>query len=393
MALLVRGGDVYTPGRLILDGAVLIQESRIASVGPWEEVRRQASEPEVEEVDARGHIVAPGLIDLQVNGAGGRLLTDEPTVDALKAMSAALAPFGCTAFLPTIISTTAGRTLEALRAVKRAMAERLPGAVVLGCHVEGPFINPTQAGVHDQRFIRPPSRKELSHWLEVVGSSLRLLTLAPELPGAREVVEEAHAHGVAVAVGHSAAGYTELVAAQEWGVGLATHLFNAMVEMTGREPGTAGAALALENFSVSLIADGLHVHPAMLKLAVRTKGAERVVLVSDAMPPVGTEMADFPLYDMRISVQDGRCLTPEGRLAGSVLTMNRAVENMRRLAEVSLVNAFAMATINPARAIAVEGSKGTLEEGKDADLLVCDQDLNVLLTVIEGRIVHRSPEL
>jgi N-acetylglucosamine-6-phosphate deacetylase len=219
------------------------------------------------------------------------------------------------------------------------------------------------------------------------------LTLAPELPGAQEVVEEARARGVAVAVGHSSASYGELAEAQEWGVDLVTHLFNAMGGMTSREPGTSGAALALEGLSVSLIADGLHVHPAMLKLAVQAKGAERVVLVSDAMPPVGTGLTDFPLYDMRISVQDGRCLTPEGRLAGSVLTMSRAVENMRRLAEVSLGDALAMATVNPARVIGVAGRKGSLEEGKDADLLVCDQDLNPLLTMVEGRIVYRSPEL
>ena len=391
MALLIHGGDVYTPGRLIRDGAVLIREGRIAAVGPWEEVRHQAAD--AEEMDARGRIVAPGLIDLQVNGAGGRLLTAEPTVETLGAMSAALAPFGCTAFLPTVISTTADGVLEALRAVKQARTEALPGASVLGCHVEGPFINPEQAGVHHQGFIRPPSREELSRWLEVADGSLRLLTLAPELPGAREIVEGACAGGVAVAVGHSAASYAELAAAQEWGVGLATHLFNAMGGMSSREPGTSGAALALEGLSVSLIADGFHVHPAMLKLAVRAKGAEGVVLVSDAMPPVGTGLTDFPLYDMRISVQDGRCLTPEGRLAGSVLTMDRAVANIQRLAEVSLADALAMATVNPARIIGVAGRKGGLEEGKDADLLVCDQDLNPLLTMVEGRIVFRSPEL
>ena len=393
MGILLYGANIYTPHQVIPDGAILVDGSHIAAIGPRQELGSYASPGPVEEaIDLQGRIVAPGFIDLQVNGAGGKLLTEEPSPGTVQAMAAALPQFGCTSFLPTIISAPSDSIVEGLRAV--AQASQAPsGARVLGAHLEGPFINPSRAGAHSTEFIRPPSVEEFRRYWESGGGCIKLLTIAPELPGALGVTAEARSHGVTVALGHSEAGYAQVVEAELTGFRFVTHLFNAMGSLESREPGTAGAVLAIDSLSAGLIADGVHVHPASLKLALRAKGSERLVLVTDAMPPVGTDLSEFQLYGMSITVKNGACFTPQGVLAGSVLTMDRAISNMCRLADVSFLEALAMATINPARIVGVDQQKGSLEVGKDADLVVCDGDLRVSMTMVEGNIAYRSPDL
>ena len=371
---------------------MLVRDGRIAAVGPVRDVAPPASEP-VERIDARGGIIAPGFVDLQVNGAAGVLFTDDPTSQAIDTMAAALPQFGCTSFLPTLLSCPDDVTHRALAAAPKASTGLTAGAQALGVHMEGPFLAPDRAGAHDRRLLRPPSTADLDRWLDVSHSALRLLTLAPELPGASEVIREAVRRGVTVAVGHTAATYDDTARAADLGASMVTHLFNATGGLTARGPGAVGAALDLDALSAGIIADGIHLHPATVRVVVKAKGPERTVLVTDAMPPVGAASHEFSLLGRPVTVRDGACRLDDGTLAGSTLTMDRALRNVVEWTGLPLHDALGMATLLPARLIGADARKGSLEVGKDADLVVLDRDLRVRLTLVGGRVVFRSPNV
>ncbi len=388
MRTLIRGGEAYTPDGLVHDAAVLVEGANITFVGPRIQLPSVASVDV--EIDAHGGVVAAGFIDLQVNGAGGRFLTEEPTVDAIFGMARTVARYGCTAFLPTVITSAFQTMLTAVHAVHEAGEQVTDGAHVLGVHLEGPFINPKAAGAHDAAYIRQPSVDDLDALWEASGGSIKLLTLAPEMPGALDLLHAAKRHGIAVAVGHTRADYSEMMEALDGGAGLATHLFNAMGGLTARDPGATGAVLASPEFKASLIADGYHVHPAMIDLAVRTKGVDGLVLVTDAMPPMGTDLTEFTMHGHAITVRDGACFMADGTLAGSMLTMDRAVRNMRDLVDLSVQDALVMASANPAKVVGESEYRGTLADGKAADIVVMDNDLNVTTTIVDGNIVYQD---
>ena len=384
--MLVHGGAVYGPDGIIPDGAVLVEGAIIRAVGPRHDVERlhRDTGASADRLDARGGIIAPGFIDLQINGAGGKLLTEEPEPESVCVMADVLPRFGCTAFLPTIVTSATDRTIDALRAVESARSGECHGATILGAHVEGPFINPVRKGVHPVEYIRPPSPTELCRFVEEGSRHIALLTLAPEMPGASELVEEAVRRGIIVSLGHTEATYGDVTHAVELGAGMATHLFNAMAPLGSREPGTVGAVMRHDRLIAGLIADAVHVHPASLAIAARAKGRDGIALVSDAMSPVGTDVTEFQLNGRRIRVDHGRCTTDDGTLAGSVLTMDAAVRIMHRLAGVALEDAIRMATLNPARAIGIQASKGSLMSGHDADIVVLSPDLEVRATLVAG---------
>ncbi len=391
MTTLIHGGDVITPivpRGLIRDGAVLIDGHRISWIGPAAELSDADSIDR--RIDAGGRIIAPGFIDLQLNGANGRLLTGEPSVETVLAMAQVLPRFGCTSFLPTAITAPPDRLEAAARAVAEARRTEHPGAKVLGLHLEGPFINPERAGAHRRDAILPPSTDLLARFWDASEGSLMVLTLAPEMPGAEEVISAALKMGVTVAIGHTEATPERVARAAELGATLVTHLFNAMSPLTSRTPGTVGGALIDGRLTVSVIADGVHVHPVSLNVTIAHKALGGMVLITDGMPPIGTADPHFVLDGQRIDVRDGACYRPDGVLAGSVLTMNLAVRNMHRLVGVPLEGAILMASLNPARIIGLSERKGSLEPGKDADIVVIDQDVNVWMTLVEGQIRFRA---
>ena len=390
-SLLLHGGDLYTPNTVVRDGALLVRGGRIAAVGPASDVAPPQSS-DVERIDARGGIIVPGFIDLQINGAAGILFTDEPTEEALDAMTAVLPQFGCTSLLPTLLSCSEETTHLALAAAAKACSRPPSGAQVLGVHMEGPFLHPDRVGAHDRTHLRLPSTADLKRWLQSSDGALRLLTLAPELPGAPEVIREAVRGGVAVAVGHTAATYEQTAEAADLGATMVTHLFNATGGLSAREPGTAGAALSLATLAAGIIADGVHLHPATVRTVVRAKGAERVALVTDAMPPVGATAQEFSLLGRRVTVRDGACRLDDGTLAGSVLTMDQALRNVVEWTGLPLQDALGMATLLPARIIGADAFKGSLDVDKDADIVVLDRDLRVLLTIVGGRVVYHAPD-
>ncbi len=343
-------------------------------------------------IDLQGRLLAPGLVDLQVNGGGGVLFNHAPSVDTLRTMAAAHRRFGATGFLPTLISDTQEAMERAVEAAAAAMAEGVPG--VLGIHLEGPFLNPAARGIHAERHLRAPAKRDVE-WLCALPARLNggrvLLTVAPEIVGPKTIRRLADA-GLIVFGGHSAAGYREVRAALDAGLRGFTHLFNAMSPFTSREPGMVGAALEDAASWVGLIADGHHVHPASLAVAVRAKPRGRSLLVTDAMATVGAPGASFDWDGRTVTAADGCCRLPDGALAGSDLDMIAAVRNIARFTGLERFEALRMASAYPAAALGLDGELGAIRPGHRARFIELDDALNVRRSWIDGEVADHTAE-
>jgi N-acetylglucosamine-6-phosphate deacetylase len=354
--------------------AVLIRGGHIVSI-----LRRDAvpSSVPVEELpDAL--LLAPGFIDLQVNGGGDVLFNDAPTPATIQTIAQAHRRFGTTALLPTLISDSPDKMPKALAAVEEAAAVN---PSILGIHLEGPFLSPERAGVHDVRALRRPTAQDVA-LIAAKRKSATLVTLAPEIAG-EDIIEALTGAGIHVALGHSMATYAQTVAAMRAGLTGFTHLFNAMRPLQSREPGPIAAALESPDAWYGLIADGVHVAPAMLQLALR--GAGHPVLVTDAMPPVGGTRQSFRLNDEDIFVRDGRCTTRNGTLAGAALDMATAVRNCVQMLDAPLTSALRFASTHPAQFLGLGHALGRLLPGYRADMVAFDPGgINVVRTWVAG---------
>ncbi|NYF36472.1 N-acetylglucosamine-6-phosphate deacetylase [Stenotrophomonas sp. JAI102] len=360
------------------DVAVVIESGRItALVSDAAPMLGQADE----QVDLGGGWLLPGFIDAQVNGGGGVLFNNSPDVATLRTLAQAHRRFGTTGLLPTLISDDVQVMRAAIAATRQAISEGVPG--VLGIHLEGPYIAPARKGTHDANKFRVPDAAEIA-LAASLDNGVTLLTLAPErvpLESIRALVER----GVVVAAGHTAASYEEARAGLEAGIRGFTHLYNAMSPLTGREPGAVGAALEDRDSWVGIIADGVHVHPASLRVALATKPRGKVMLVTDAMPPVGAEDPSYELYGEVITAVDGVVRNAAGSLAGSALDMATAVRNSVQLLGVSLAEAARMASTYPAQFLNLDDRYGHIAEGHHADLVLLDDALQVRSTWIAGQ--------
>lgn len=360
------------------DLAVVIESGRItALVSDAAPMLGQADE----QVDLGGGWLLPGFIDAQVNGGGGVLFNNSPDVATLRTLAQAHRRFGTTGLLPTLISDDVQVMRAAIAATRQAISEGVPG--VLGIHLEGPYIAPARKGTHDANKFRVPDAAEIA-LAASLDNGVTLLTLAPErvpLESIRALVER----GVVVAAGHTAASYEEARAGLEAGIRGFTHLYNAMSPLTGREPGAVGAALEDRESWVGIIADGVHVHPASLRVALATKPRGKVMLVTDAMPPVGAQDPSYELYGEVITAVDGVVRNAAGSLAGSALDMATAVRNSVQLLGVSLAEAARMASTYPAQFLNLDDRYGHIAEGHHADLVLLDDALQVRSTWIAGQ--------
>jgi N-acetylglucosamine-6-phosphate deacetylase len=354
--------------------AVLLDGARIADVVALADLPRTVST----RVLPKGAWLAPGFIDVQVNGGGDVLFNDQPTVDGIRTIAAAHRKFGTTGLLPTLISDSPEKMRLALDTTSTLIG-REPS--VLGVHLEGPFLSPERPGVHDLHHIRPPGPDDLA-MLTAPRPGTLLVTLAPEVvpPGFIAKLVQA---GVRVSLGHSMASYRQTRAAMEDGLTGFTHLFNAMRPLSSREPGPIAQALESPDAWYGLIVDGVHVDPAMLRLALR--GVGHALLVTDAMPPVGGSRSTFTLRGESITARDGRCVTADGTLAGTVLDMAAAVRNCVRLLGASLPEALRFASTHPAAFLGLDRMLGRLAPGYRADLVAFEPDeMTVLATWVAG---------
>jgi N-acetylglucosamine-6-phosphate deacetylase len=358
------------------DRAVLLEGGRIAAIVPPSDPRIAGARTH----DLHGSYLAPGFIDCQVNGGGGALFNDDPSVATIRTIATAHRRFGTTALLPTLISEDSDMISRAIGAVREALDARVPG--VAGIHVEGPFINDARRGVHDASKIRTLDARDVA-LLSSLGAGRTLVTLAPEMVAAKSIAQLARA-GVILSAGHTDGTFEEVSAALANGVRGVTHLFNAMSPMHHRKPGAAGAALANPDCWCGLIVDGHHVHPAVLKIALAAKRADRFMLVTDAMPSVGAAGESFVLQGRRIRVKDGICVDENGTLAGSAIDMAASVRNCVGMLDLPLERALRMASTYPAQFLGLEGEMGRIAPGYRANLVALDASLRVKSTWIDG---------
>jgi len=389
--MVIINGRVVAPHGILERHCLVIEGGKIKQVAPTSQVLWPE---DAQVIDVHDSFVAPGFVDMHVHGALGRD-TMEGSIESLAQIAKFHASGGTTAMTPTTTTDSAERIDAALDAVAKAMGHDFGGAQILGAHVEGPYISWERGGAQPAQFIREPKPAEYGPWLERDGL-ITQMTLAPELPGALELIDALLEREILPSGGHTAASFDQARAAVERGLCHATHAFNCMSSTLKsgafRSPGALETFLADDRVMVELIADGKHVHPGLMQLAVRAKGVDKICLVTDATAGTGlTEGADFRVGETRAVVRDGVGMIADGSaLAGSVSTLIQMVRNMVELTGVSLTDAVRMASLNPARALGINSRKGSIEPRKDADLVIFSGNFSVEKTLVGGRVEYEA---
>jgi N-acetylglucosamine-6-phosphate deacetylase len=383
--IVIHAGRAFTPFEEITDAVVVIQGSKIFAVGRRGKVDLPRG---AREMSAGGKTVVPGFVDVHIHGAGGHDVM-EGTREALETITATAAARGTTSLVATTVTASEKETRDSVAGIAHFIlntsqfAARELTAEILGIHFEGPFISPARRGVHPAKWIAPPSPELLAKLLEEARGTAQILTLAPELPGALDLISTARRAGLVVSLGHTDATYEQAMAAIEAGASHAAHVFNAMRPFSHRGTGVIGAVLTSPKVSAELIADGVHVDDAAMRMLIGLKTPERVILVSDGMSATGMPDGKYQLGMFEVKVSGGVARNAEGKLAGSTLTLDRALRNMVALG-VPLSSALRMMTSNPARQIGLEARKGVLAPGADADLVFLDDNLEVSGVMTRG---------
>ena len=388
MDYIIAAQRLYTPLQAVERPLVFIADGWIAKVSRRDEEQIPAGAKVVELEDS---ILVPGFIDMHIHGGGGHDVM-EPAAEALPAVEKLLFRHGVTSYFPTTVTASVDLTLAAL--------ERLAGAIEqsehrsrefsgrarpLGIHLEGPFISHKRPGVHPLKDLLPPTLEMFEKFWQAARGHIKVLTIAPELEGAREVITEATRRGVCVSMGHSDADTKAARSGIAAGARHATHTFNAMRPLDHREPGILGEALADGRLTAEIIADGVHVDPLVVKLFLRAKGSDASVLVTDATAATGMPNGKYRLGSLEVDVMDGKC-TSNGKLAGSVLTLDQAIRNVMKFAKWDLQQAVRLATVNPARAVGLPANMGTIHPGAAADMVALGTNGEVRRTIAQGRL-------
>jgi N-acetylglucosamine-6-phosphate deacetylase len=381
MRTLIQNGTLITPHKTLTDSLLVLNEGKI------EALTTIIPDESSQIIDAEDGYIVPGYIDIHVHGANKHDCI-EGTPASLNILGEFFAKHGVTSYYPTTVANPAKTVQVAIDNVAKTPQPK-KGAQHLGVHVEGPYLNLRYRGAQPEEYFRLPNPAEYGKWLE--SEAVKLITLAPELEGAHEMMAALRPHGIEFAIGHSGASYEDALKAIEAGLRQITHTFNGIIPLHHRDPGALAALINDDRVFAQVIADGVHVHPAMVKLLIRAKGIDQTVLITDAMMATGTVDGDYHFAGMHVSVRDGIARTQSGSLAGSTLTMDKAVQNVMQFAGLTPQQAVTMATLSPARAMHIEDRKGQLAAGHDADILILDKDLNVQKTIIAGEIVYERP--
>src|SRR5690242_7963017 len=386
---LIHSARALTPTNEITDAGILIRECVIEAIAPRSSMSLPGGATEIRAPDLTA---VPGFIDIHIHGAGGRDVM-EATSEALGALARKVAEFGTTSVLATTVTASPDDICRAASGISHYIAEQHGTAEgraeVLGLHFEGPFISKARPGVHPVEWIQAPSADLLERFVQAAAGNARLLTIAPEVLGAAPCIEAARKAGLVVSVGHTDANYEQTRFAIAHGARSATHTYNAMRPFTHRDPGVIGAVLTSPEINAELIADGVHVEEGAMKLLLQAKGPERVILVSDGLSATGMPDGKYILGGFEITVSNGVCRNAAGILAGSTLTLDRALRNIVNLG-IPLANAVRMLTTNPASLLGIEFKKGALCVGADADILLLDQALRVTNAWTRGLPIHES---
>lgn len=391
MKIKISNGTVLTPFRAIKNGTVVVEEGRIIGVHEG-----NIEVPDAEEIDAQGQYISPGFIDIHVHGGGGADFMDG-TEEAFLTVAELHARFGTTALVPTTLTAEKEDLLHTLDVYEKAHQRNANGAAFLGIHLEGPYFALSQRGAQDPRYIRNPDPAEYEEILQYSSSIVRW-SAAPELEGAIAFGQRLRQQGILAAIAHTDAYYDDVLTAYENGYSLVTHLYSAMSGVTRknafRYAGVIESSYLLD-LDVEIIGDGIHLPAPLLKLVYKIKGPDRTALITDAMRGAGMPEGESILGSLKnglpVIIEDGVAKLPDRTsFAGSVATFDRLVRNMITMADVPLLDAIRMASTTPARIMGVHGRKGSLAKGKDADIVIFDENINVGMTMVEGRIVYNQ---
>ncbi|MBT2689083.1 N-acetylglucosamine-6-phosphate deacetylase [Bacillus sp. ISL-47] len=382
--LLIKNAKIIREHDLLTNGFIFIENEKILKVGSMDEITAIDQDTEIMELSPE-QTISPGFIDVHIHGAGGADTMDA-TQEALNTMASVLPAEGTTSFLATTITQEKEKIEAALsNAALYQNEQNTPGkAEIIGIHLEGPFINEKRGGAQPRNHILEPDIELFKRWQEAANQTIKLITLAPEKANGYEFIRFLRENGVVASIGHSDAVFTEMEEAVKAGATHVTHLFNGMRGLHHREPGVAGAALLFKELIVEMIADGIHVRPEMIKLALNAKGQDGMILITDSMRAKCLKNGHYDLGGQDVTVENGQALLADGTLAGSILKMKDSIKNMIEFTDITLLEAVRLASSNPAKQMNIYDRKGSISEGKDADLVILDENLEVAMTFCRG---------
>lgn len=390
--ILLKGMRIYTENETIENGYIKIRNQKITEVGNLKDLMNEG-DFEIIKVSSDFHAV-PGFLDVHIHGAAGADTMDA-TKEALDTMAAALPKEGTTSFLATTITQESEFIERALENAGQYILEQPEQgqAEVIGIHLEGPFINPDKAGAQPVQHIIEPNLAQFQEWQRLANGMIKLVTLAPEMPGALEMIRYLKENGIVASIGHTDATFEQVNMAVDAGASHVTHLFNQMRGLHHREPGVVGAVLLHDELKAELIVDGIHVHPAMVKLAYQQKQRDGLILITDAMRAKCLKNGHYDLGGQDVKVEDGKAVLADGTLAGSILRLGDGLKNIMAYTGCSLRDAIEMAAANPAKQLKIYDRKGSIKKDKDADIVILDEQMNVVMTICRGAIAFSKEEM
>jgi N-acetylglucosamine-6-phosphate deacetylase len=389
--ILLKGIQIYSEKVKLENGYIKMKDQKIVELGPIEELDQE--DPfEIVEIPSNYKAI-PGFIDVHIHGVGGADVMDA-TKEALDTMTNTLPGEGTTSFLATTMTQSSTEIEKALTNAGDYIKEQQARgkAEILGIHLEGPFVNAKRAGAQPLDHIIDPNLEVFKRWHSLSKENIKLVTMAPEQPGGLEMVRYLKENGIIASIGHSDATYEEVGEAIEAGVNHVTHLFNQMRGLHHREPGVVGAAFLHDELKTEIIADGVHVRPEMVKLAYQQKGNEGVILITDSMRAKCLKNGQYDLGGQDVTVKDGKAVLSDGTLAGSILKLGNAVKNILAYTGCSLEDAIEMVSVNPAKQLKIFDKKGSIAKGKDADIVILDENLDVFMTICRGTLAYTKEE-
>ncbi len=383
MGIALVGGTVVTPFRIVQNGSIVIQNGKISELGRTKDIEIPDN---TEVIDVSGRMVCPGFVDLLVHGGAGYGFADDVD-DSITKVSNYFLKHGSTTVLASLFAKPEELLLADLERVANYI-ENNPNSNIYGIHMEGPYLNKALKGAMNESYLWKPSVESWKKMWKASKGYIKIMTIAPELPGAVEVMREAAGEGVVLSIGHSMANYDEIEIAIDNGAAHVTHMFNAMRPFHHRNPGVILGGLLRNELKIELIADTLHVHPAVMELLLKLKGASGIVLVSDSIRAGGMHEGEYEFADQKVIMKNKRAYLVDGTLAGSTLTLNVAIKNLVETANAKLTEAIRMASLNGAKVIDIDHKKGILAVGKDADIVILNESFEVETTILQGKIAY-----